>query len=166
MNWQRIIKHLFTTHGPVNRAFPDSTLKKITEAVQLCESQHHGEIRVAIEASLDLPLVLKGIHSRQRALDVFSHLRIWDTEANSGVLIYLLWADRQVEIIADRGVHGHVTDKGWESICQEIEKAFKEGQFETGILQGIERVSQELIKYFPRIGKEDKNELPNAPVML
>ncbi len=166
MNFKRLFTHLFTTRFPVKRAFPKQALEHITEAVGKCENQHHGEIRVAIEPALHLPALWHNVSARQRALEVFAHLRVWDTEANSGVLIYLLWADRQVEIIADRGVNGKVGSQGFDEICKAMEKLFRQGHFEAGVIAGIERVSEELIKYFPRTGKEDKNELPDAPVML
>ena len=101
----------------------------------------------------------------QRALDQFSHLRIWDTAHNNGVLIYLLLADRDVEIVADRGINDKVGAEGWETICQEMETEFRAGNFERGVIQGIEAVSRELARHFPP-DSQPRNELPDRPVVI
>src|SRR4030095_8026013 len=90
------------------------------------ERRHRGQVRVAIEASLPLVRVLKGLTPRARALEAFSELSVWDTEENCGVLVYLLLADRDVEIVAERGIHALVGAKTWEAICREMEAAFRE----------------------------------------
>ena len=128
-------------------------------------SEHHGEVRFAVEASLDLAPLLKGVSARERAVSVFGELRVWDTEENNGVLIYLLLADRDVEILADRGVHAKVGAEGWESICKEMEAEFRQGHFESGAIRGIEAVGRHLRKHFPSRGG-DINELPDRPVIL
>jgi uncharacterized membrane protein len=166
MDMKRILRHLWKGGLHVQSLFPPATLEKITQAIAAAEVSHHGEIRFAVESSLDLAPLLKGLDARGRAVQVFSTLRIWDTEANNGVLIYLLLADRDVEIIADRGIHAKVGAEGWEKICGEMEKEFRAGNFETGVLRGIEAVGRHLEKYFPRTGAEDVNELPDAPVIL
>jgi uncharacterized membrane protein len=96
---------------------------------------------------------------------VFSHLRIWDTEHNNGVLIYLLLADRKVEIIADRGIDARVGEVGWQTICRAMEAEFRKRRFEAGVIKGIEAVSRELARYFPPQGPP-RNELPDAPVVM
>ena len=103
--------------------------------------------------------------ARERALEVFSALKVWDTQHNNGVLIYLLLADRDVEIIADRGIHGRVGAQGWETICRDMERAFSEGRFEQGVLGGIERVSSLLESHFPSTYR-GRNELPDRPIVL
>ncbi|HKB83789.1 MAG TPA: TPM domain-containing protein, partial [Burkholderiales bacterium] len=129
------------------------------------EARHGGQIRFAVEHALDTTSLLRGLTARERALDVFSALKVWDTEHNNGVLIYLLLADRNVEIIADRGIHGRVGSDGWEGICREMESAFREKNFEQGVLRGIERVSGLLKSHFPG-GRRGPNELPDKPVVL
>jgi uncharacterized membrane protein len=109
--------------------------------------------------------LLKGVSARQRAVEAFARLGVWDTEANNGVLIYLLLADRDVEIVADRGVHAKVGPDGWEAICKTMEAEFRAGRFEAGVLAGIAAVGRHLEAHFPRRGA-DANELPDAPVML
>jgi uncharacterized membrane protein len=106
-----------------------------------------------------------GQTARDRALDVFSHLRIWDTAHNNGVLIYLLLADRDVEIVADRGIDAKVGRAGWQQICAAMEADFRGGNFSGGVIKGIAAVSRELAKYYPRQGA-GPNELPDAPVVM
>src|SRR5687767_441551 len=107
--------------GSVRRAFPAHDLQAIEKAIAKSEKRHGGEIRFAVEAALDVPALLRGQSAHGRALEVFSELRVWDTEANNGVLIYLLLADRDVEIVADRGVNRRVGPQGWEAACREME---------------------------------------------
>ncbi|HWS16137.1 MAG TPA: TPM domain-containing protein, partial [Candidatus Methylomirabilis sp.] len=109
--------------------------------------------------------LFRGHSARERAIDVFSLLRIWDTERNNGVLIYLLLADRDVEIVADRGIHAKVGTEGWETICRPMETAFRQGDFEGGVIRGIQAVTRHLVEHFPAAG-DDRNELPDNPVVL
>ena len=165
MNFKRIMKHLSSGRAAIRRAFPHSTLNAIELAIRETEAQHNGQIRFAVEAALDLSPLLAGQTAKQRALDVFSNLRIWDTEHNNGVLIYLLLADRDVEIIADRGVHTKVGQEAWETICQKMEAAFRNGKYEEGVLAGIHSVGRHLAQHYPRAG-EKVNELPDRPVLM
>ena len=125
MDLSRILRHLFATMWSVRRAFPPSALDAIERTIGETEAMHEGQIRFAVEHALDLPQLLAGMSARARAVDVFSHLRVWDTEHNNGVLIYLLLADRDVEIVADRGIYLRV-DEGWEAICHRMEERFQE----------------------------------------
>jgi len=165
MNVNRIARHLMMTRWSVNRAFPGGTLIAIDRAIKASEAAHVGEIRFAVEGALDIAPLFKGQSARERAIDVFSHLRIWDTEHNNGVLIYLLLADRDVEIVADRGIHTKVGLQNWERICRSMESAFKQGNYGGGVTSGIQAVSQYLIRYFPA-SDAGHNELPDKPVVL
>ena len=165
MNIKRITKHLMMPPWQVNRAFPRQTLIAIEKAIKASEGAHAGEIRFVVEGALDGTPLFKGQSARERAIDVYSQLRIWDTEHNNGVLIYLLLADRQVEIVADRGIHAKVGSWGCEEICRRMEIAFKQGNYEGGVVSGIQAVTQHLIKHFPATGA-GLNELPNKPVVL
>jgi len=160
----RIARHLFTTVWSVRRAFPRHSMRAIEHAIRDTESRHAGQIRFAVEHSLDLPDLLRGVTARDRAIDAFSHLRVWDTQHNNGVLIYLLLADRDVEIVADRGIHLKVGE-GWEPICRSMEAAFRAGRFEAGVLQGVQAVGHHLATHFPSAGR-GTNELPDRPVVL
>jgi uncharacterized membrane protein len=165
MNIKRVTKHLLLTHWQVNRAFPRETLNVIEQAIKASEAAHVGEIRFVVEGALDGTPLFKGQSARERAIDVFSQLRIWDTEHNNGVLIYLLLADRDVEIVADRGIHSKVGSRGWENICRTMETAFKQANYESGVVSGIQAVTQHLKKHYPASGA-GQNELPDKPVVL
>ena len=153
------------TPWQVNRAFPSNTLAAIDSAIKASETAHAGEIRFVVEGALDGTPLFKGQSARERAIDVFSQLRIWDTERNNGVLIYLLLADRDVEIVADRGIHSKVGSREWENICRKMETAFKQQDYEGGVIGGIQAVTRHLMKHFPAVG-DDRNELPDKPVVL
>lgn len=165
MNLKRIIKHLLVDRWTVKRAFPAHAMKAIEEAIRQAETSHQGQIRFAVEASLDMMPLLKGQTARDRSIEVFSTLRVWDTAQNNGVLIYLLFADHDFEIVADRGIHGHVGHHEWEIICQKMELAFKHKQFQEGVITGIKAVSEHLARHYPGQSGE-MNELPNTPIQL
>ncbi|KAF0192783.1 MAG: hypothetical protein FD165_553 [Gammaproteobacteria bacterium] len=165
MNLPRLFRHLAMTRRQVNRAFPRPTLFAIEESLQASEAMHAGEIRFAVEGALDTVPLFSGQSARERAIDVFSQLRVWDTAHNNGVLIYLLLADRDVEIVADRGIHAKVGAEEWEKICRRMETAFSDADYEGGVISGIEAVTRHLIKHFPASGA-DQNELPDTPVVL
>lgn len=165
MKFKRILKHLSTGRAAVRRVFPLRTLDAIEQAIRSTEARHAGQIRFAVEAALELAPLLAGQTGQQRAIEVFSKLRVWDTEHNNGVLIYLLLADRDVEIVADRGIHVKLGKEVWEAICREMEAAFREGHFEAGVLAGIHAVGEHLSRHFPaRSGKA--NEMLDRPVVL
>ena len=165
MNLKRIMRHLSSGRATVRRAFPQRTLDAIERAIRETEAQHDGQIRFAVEAALDLSPLLAGQTAQQRAVEMFSQLRVWDTEHNNGVLIYLLLADRDVEIVADRGIHAKLGTEIWEAICREMEAAFRNGQFEAGVLAGIHAVGDHLARHFPARGGKS-NEMPDRPVVL
>lgn len=161
----RAIKHLMAGRWQVARCFPRHSMDSIASAIHQSESHHMGQLRFAVEAGLDWPHLLAGISSRERALEVFSQLRVWDTEHNSGVLIYLLLSDRKVEIVADRGIHFRVGEAHWKAICHTMEKRFRAGEFESGVLEGIAAITAVLQQHFPA-QKANPNELPDYPVTL
>lgn len=166
MDPARILRHLITGQSAIKRAFSPATLTVIEQAIAHSETLHGGEIVFAVEASLDLPLLLQDQIIRERAIDVFSLLRVWDTEYNNGVLIYLLMADHDVEIVADRGIHTKVDQATWETACNTMKTAFSQGQFEQGVLAGIDLSTQALQQFFPASTDKRKSELPNRPVVL
>ena len=145
--------------------FPTATLDAIEQAIKRAELTHAGEVRFAIETSLTPRHILNDITPRAHALEVFSQLRVWDTEANNGVLIYVQLADRNVEIVADRGIDAKVGAAGWQKICAGMETEFKRSNFEGGVIAGIAAVSRELARYFPAQAA-GPNELPDAPVVI
>lgn len=166
MNLTRIIRHLVTGQSAVKRAFPPATLAAIEQAIARSEATHGGEIVFAAEASLDFPLLLRNQSVRERAIDVFSLLRVWDTEHNNGVLIYLLLADHNVEIVADRGIHARISQVTWNIACEAMKTAFGREQFEQGVLAGIDVITLPLQQFFPPVTTRKESELPDKPVVL
>jgi uncharacterized membrane protein len=165
MGIKRIAKHLLEHRWRERRIFTPKVLARIEQAIKAGEATHSGQIRFVVEGALDGAPLFRNQPARERALDIFSQLRIWDTEHNNGVLIYLLLADRDIEIVADRGINGKVGTEGWEKICAGLEKEFRAGLFEYGVIKGIQEVSRVLTQHFPK-EPGGKNELPDAPVVL
>jgi uncharacterized membrane protein len=161
----RIARHLLEHHWRARRLFTPKVLASIEQATKASETTHSGQVRFVVEGALDGAPLFRNQPARERAIDIFSHLRIWDTEHNNGVLIYLLPADRVVEIIADRGIDAKVGPEGWTRICRDMEADFADGRFEAGAIKGIEAVSRELEKYFPPAGPHP-NELPDSPLVM
>lgn len=159
------LKHLVMPHQHVRRPFSSKTLHAIEDAITRCEATHAGQLRFAIEGSLSWAALLQGKTPRERALEVFSHLRVWDTEHNNGVLIYVLLADRCVEIVADRGIASRVPANEWEAVCHDMEAAFRSGEFKRGALAGIEAIGGLLSKHFPT-QQGAAVELPARPVVV
>jgi len=164
---RRSLRHLVATRRTVTRAFPPSALAAIEAAIGASERTHSGQICFAIEGSLEPGHVWRGKQAHHRALEVFGLLGVWDTDANNGVLIYVLLADRVVEIIADRGYNLRVTADEWADVCSAMERLFVVGQFEAGALEGVRRVGELIARHFPPLpaGRE-VNELPNRPAVL
>jgi uncharacterized membrane protein len=165
MGIRRIGRHLLEHRWRVRRVFPPNVLAAIEQAIKAGEATHSGQVRFVVEGALDGAPLFRNQHARERALDIFSHLRIWDTAHNNGVLIYLLLADRKVEIVADRGIDARVGAAGWQKICAEMETDFRAGNFEAGVIKGIEAVSRQLAAHFPK-HRGDRNELPDTPVVI
>jgi uncharacterized membrane protein len=160
----RIIQNLITTRFALKRAFPEPVLDAIEQAIQTSEQQHSGEIRFAIETSLNLPTLLRDQSVRDRAIEVFSDLQVWDTRANNGVLIYLLLAEKDIEIVADCGFNEQVDAAEWQQVCSSMEQAFAEKRFKEGAVLGIEQVTTLISQYYPP-QDGDENELPDRPIV-
>ncbi|HMN46784.1 MAG TPA: TPM domain-containing protein [Povalibacter sp.] len=163
MNFARTCRHLFSTGWNLRRVFDAPTLASIEDAIRETEKQHGGEIRFAIENDLDFLELWHDVSPRSRAIDAFAHLRVWDTELNNGVLIYVLWADHDVEIVADRGYREKVGEQQWRAICQQMEKHFAAGRASQACVEGIRAAGQLIAQHFPAA---DRNELPDRPVFL
>lgn len=165
MDIQRMLRHLAMTRRQVDHAFPRDALASIEQAIKESEAAHLGQVRFVVEGALDTAPLFSGQSARTRAINLFSMLRIWDTEHNSGVLIYVLLADRAVEIVADRGIHVKAGERAWVAICHQMEKAFKAGNFKAGAVAGIQAVSRQLADYFPA-GAHDANDLSDRPLVV
>lgn len=161
----RLLRHLLTPEWRVRQRFPQRTQQAVEAAIAASERRHSGEIRFAVEAALAPAQLLRGETVRERAIEAFSTLRVWDTEENSGVLVYVLLADRDVEIVADPGLNGRVSPQEWEAICKRMEKTFGSGEFEAGTLAAIAEIGDLLADRLPS-SAGDRNELPDRPVLL
>jgi uncharacterized membrane protein len=165
----RLLRHATTTHWRTRMLFPAATLDAIEQAIAAAELAHGGEIRFAIETALTPSHILNDVTPRAHALEVFSRLRVWDTEANNGVLIYVQLADRTVEIVADRGFQGRVSPAEWEAVCRLMEEHFRTGRFKTGSIAGVEAIGNLLARHFPQDGAKaanSRNQLPDRPTLL
>ena len=161
----RILQHLFAPSA--SGTFPADSLKRIHDAIAVDERGHRGEICFAVESALTWRDVWHGVTSRQRAEAAFAQLRVWDTAANNGVLVYLLLADHRIEIVADRGLRDLVSPEQWRGICQLMEERMKAGEPEDAVMRGVAEIGKLLALHFPqREGEIDQDELPNAPIIL
>lgn len=165
MSFPRWFKHLCSGSASARRVFPLASMQAIEAAIRASEARHEGEICFAVEGGLDVLPLMRKQSARERAVEVFSELRVWDTEQNNGVLIYLLLADHDVEILADRGINAKVEAGSWETICRDMEQAFRHGRFEQGVITGINEISALLEQHYPK-KSADANELPNTPLIL
>ena len=167
MDWGRWFRHLFASRRHLERVLPPATLAAIESAIAESERHHSGEIRFAIEAALDPSHVWHGRTPRQRALEVFAALGVWDTHANNGVLIYVLLADHDVEIVADRGFNDRVAPDEWSAACRAMEARFRAGQYQEGAVECIRRVGEIIRRHFPaQPGDRNPDELTNRPTVL
>src|SRR5690606_13521261 len=160
----RVWAHLACDARSVRRLFPDPVLERIEQAVSDGERSHGAEVRIAVEAGMHWLRVLRGISPRERAIEVFSELRVWDTEANNGMLVYLLLADHDVEIVADRGYNGKVRPDEWEAVCREMEASLRGGRYEEAVLEGIRGIAELVAPHFP--AGSGRGELSDRPAVV
>jgi uncharacterized membrane protein len=164
--YARILRHLWLDESDTRKAIPPELVERLARRVAASERRHSGEVRVCVEAGLPLSYLWRGATPRERALAVFGKLRVWDTERNNGVLIYLLLAEHAIEIVADRGLASKVPPGEWQAIVDRMGSAFHEGRFEDGLTQALEEVSALLVAHFPApAGADGLNELPDEPLL-
>ena len=162
---ERFLHHFTHGRARLRRAFPRAALAAIEAEVRAQEARHRGELRVALEASLPLRAVLRGVAPRERALELFGRLGVGGAREENGVLVYLLLAERVVEIVADRGVAQRVPQAEWRRICALMEERFRRGEFAEGVIAGLRAIGAHLAEHYPGAG-ESTNELPDRPVVL
>ena len=165
MDLRRFWRHIVMTPWRAARAFPESALDAIGRRVGEHEKRHRGEVRFVVEAELTTAQLWSNLTSRARAIEMFSALRVWDTEENTGVLVYVLLADHKVEIVADRGIAARVAQEEWQAICRTMQDAFREGRFVEGALAGVTAISERLERHFPA-GEANANELPDRALRI
>ncbi|PWK84771.1 TPM domain-containing protein [Fulvimonas soli] len=162
----RLLRNLFAGWFQLGRRFPPGTLDEIARAIAAGERTHLGEVRLAVESRLAPAAVLAGTSARQRAEQVFAQLRVWDTEHNTGVLLYVLMAEHRIEIVADRGIARKVGQAAWDEIAARMGGAFAQDRWREGCLEGIGAVHALLARHFPAEGRDNPDELPDRPVLL
>ncbi len=165
MFFKRAVQHLINTSWATRSMFPIAQLKALENRISESETEHHGEVRFVIESSLDWKLALKGMPARERALEWFGNLRVWDTEYNTGVLIYILVADHDIEIIADRGIAQKVDHAAWQSICKTMQHAFHKKLYIEGLHEAMNDIHRLLKHHFPSNGKNFPNQLSNEVIV-
>jgi len=162
----RILRHRWLDESDTRKALPPALVERLARRVAASEQRHSGEIRLHVEAGLPMSYLWRGATPRERAVALFGKLRVWDTEANNGVLIYLLLAENAIEIVADRGLASRVAQGEWQAIVARMGSAFRDGRFEDGLTQALEEVSALLVAHFPLAqGQVNPNELPDRPVL-
>jgi uncharacterized membrane protein len=163
---QRILRHRWLDESHTRRAIPPAVVRRLADDVAASERQHTGEIRIYVEAGLPLSYLWRHATPRERAVAMFGKLRVWDTEHNNGVLIYLLLAEHAIEIVADRGINRHAQPEEWRAITDAMSAAFREKQYEQGLQQAIAAVTALLVRHFPAApGAPNPNELPDEPLL-
>jgi uncharacterized membrane protein len=163
-SWRRLLRHRWFDESDAKRLVDDAALDRLQQRVQQSEQRHTGEIRLCIEAGLPLSYLWRGASARERAVAMFGKLRVWDTEHNNGVLVYLLLAEHAIEIVADRGLVRRVPQAEWDAMLAGMAQAFRDGRFEQGLMQAIDAVERLLVQHFPLApGAQRPNELPDRP---
>ena len=165
MDLARFWRHVWMSPLAARRAFPDATLDAVQREIAALERTHRGEVCFVVEAELETAQLWRDLSSRDRAREVFAQQGVWNTQENNGVLVYVLLADRKVEIVADRGVDAKVDPGEWRAICDAMDVHFHAGRFEPGALEGVRGVSALLARHFPASG-EERNELGDRPVLM
>lgn len=163
--FKRLLRHLFATRSQAQKLFPRATLQAVQAGIATGEKQHRAEIRLIVEAALPLSAVVRGESSRARAHELFSHYRIWDTEENCGILLYINVADHRVEIIPDRLVGRALKQAEWKAVCSTITQGFRDQIYHDGLVQGLAQLNALLAHNLPH-GDAHKNELSNRPLIL
>lgn len=163
-HWQRILRHLWKDESDTRRAVPADMLERLAQRVTASERRHTGEVRICVEAGLPWSYLRRGASARERAVTLFGKMRVWDTEQNNGVLIYLLLAEHAIELVADRGLNRHVQPAEWQAMVVRLGNAFREERFEEGLTQALEEVSAVLVAHFPMAeGAQRTDDQPNMP---
>lgn len=162
---RRAWRHLTSSKAQAKRAFPEATLAAIAEAITAGERTHRGEVRLVVERALPFDCAWDGVTNRQRAIALFADCGVWDTEDNSGVLIYVNLAEHKVDIVADRGIDRKIDHATWEAVCRTMTEGFRQGEFHNATLSAIGQVNELLRQHFPHDGG-GPNELPDKPLML
>ena len=161
----RLLSNLFGGWFRLWSWFPPATMVSIRSAIAEGETRHAGELVFAVESRYSPWAVLSGLQPRQRAHELFSLLRVWDTRDNSGVLLYLQLAERRVEIVADRGIAARVAPAQWQAMCGSFAADIDAQPASDAVMACLGRINALLAEHFPA-GPDNPRELPDDPVVL
>jgi uncharacterized membrane protein len=161
---KRWFKHFFYISS-AHRFFNKKDRLEIAQAVQQAEKGHVGEIQVVIEGHIPCSQAYHQ-NTRLRAQQLFAELGVWDTELNSGVLLYLNLCERKVEIVIDRGLKNATQAETWNEICQNIIVNLTQKQYLRAVTKGVDDIGQVLNQYYVESDLHNQNELPNEPIIL
>ena len=163
----RLLKHRLWDERDARRVLPAAALDRLQARVASSEGRHSGEIRLCVEAGLPLSYLRQGLSARDRAITLFGKLRVWDTEHNNGVLVYLLLAERAIEIVADRGLDRQMPPAEWQALITPMRQAFQAGRFEAGLNQAVDALNVKLVQHFALApGQANPNQLPDRATLL
>jgi uncharacterized membrane protein len=158
----RLLRHRWHDETDAVRALGPDGLAHLEQRIGSSERRHSGEIRVCVEAGLPLSYLWRRASARERAVSLFGKLRVWDTEHNNGVLIYLLLAERAIEVVADRGLARRVDTAVWQGIVAALSGELKAGRYREGVESAVDAVTKLLEQHFPLApGDANPDELPN-----
>lgn len=166
MDLRRFFRHALMNPITAGRSFPSAVLDAIAKEIAQQEGRHRGEIQFVVEAELTTGQLWRDLGSRDRAREIFAQNGVWNTEENTGVLLYILLADHRVEVVADRGITARVPETEWRAICGVMEAHFREGRFLEGSTAGVRAVSDVLALHFPARGDANPNELADRPILV
>lgn len=164
-SFKRWWQHALYMPWRTERYFSSTDLDQLEQAVLFAEAGHPGEIVVVIEGSLPFNQAYY-LDTRARAVELFSTLKVWDTQYNSGMLLYVNICAQQVELLADRGIYQFVTSEHWQTICDQVLAEFKQEHYVQGVLTGIERIGQTLQSFYTVKVQEMGNERANRPILI
>ena len=160
--WRTWLRHLWADRADIHHVLDTQALARLEARIAASEAHHSGEIRLCVEAALPWRYLRDGASPRERALSIFGKLRVWDTEHNNGVLVYLLLADRAVEIVADRGLHRHIDPDQWRSLIEAMQPLLRQGQHEAALQNMLAALDEALRHWFPlSAAQRNPNELSN-----
>ncbi|KQP38113.1 TPM domain-containing protein [Pseudorhodoferax sp. Leaf274] len=159
---RRFLAHRWIDVGDAHKALPRAALERLERRISASEQRHTGEVCICVEAALPTSYLLRDATPRERAVAMFGKLRVWDTEHNNGVLIYLLLAEHAIELVADRGLNRHVDAPHWQAVVAQLGQVLRRGSVEDGLTTALEEVSAVLVMHFPQAqGTPRTNSLPD-----
>ncbi len=127
----------------------------IVHAIRDAEKQTSGEVRIFVESKCSF------IDPLDRAKEIFTQLKMENTEHRNGVLFYVALKDRQLAIYGDTGIHQKTGDDYWKAAVDNMLSHFNKENYAEGIASCVSMIGKALQQHFPYNKDVDKNELPD-----